>query len=267
VIDPKEHFKKAFDDLFRLFQAGRLQKGVPYLFARSSNAMNEERLKNSLHRALTILNQRGGYLYGHWHLSSGVLGLTPELLFSHSEEHPSKVHTMALAGTCPLSEANEAFLKNEKERHEHQLVVHGIYASLKKLGTVKKGEMQLLKLSKLAHLMTPIEIDLFHSFDFDNLVKCLHPTPALGAFPLEEGREWLQGLQREIPRHFYGAPIGIKYSKSGLSKCYVAIRNVQWDERGMRIGAGCGVVQESLFEKEWQEIQLKISSIREQLAL
>jgi menaquinone-specific isochorismate synthase len=49
--------------------------------------------------------------------------------------------------------------------------------------------------------------------------------------------------------------------------CLVAIRNMQWDENGSRMGAGCGIVKESLPEREWQEVQQKLSSIQIMLGL
>ena len=266
-IDDPEKFKQTFQELQQLLQTGELEKGVPYLFAHSSYRMNIQRLQLCLKQAVAALEQQKGYLYGHWHLSSGVLGLTPELLFSHSKKQSQKLFTMALAGTYPLSDCSPSFLKNEKEYYEHQLVVKGIYQSLQPLGKVHIGNIQLLQLPNLAHLMTPIEVDLMHSFDFDLLVRSLHPTPALGALPIENGRKWLQNFQKHTPRHYYGAPIGLRHSQAGFSQCLVGIRNVQWDKLGMRIGAGCGVVRQSAFDKEWQEIQLKIQATRGQLHL
>lgn len=262
-----EQFKQTFDELKQLLQTGQLQKGVPYLFAHSSHCMDEKRLQFCLAKSLDAMKHQMGYLYGHWHLSSGVLGLTPELLLSHTQERPNRVQTMALAGTCHPSFCQESFLKNEKERYEHQLVVEGISQSLQPFGTIKIKEIQLLHLPKLTHLMTPIEVELDHAFDFDTLVNTLHPTPALGAYPPEEGKKWLQHLQEQIPRHYYGAPLGFHDFRNGISQCVVGIRNVQWNKSGMRIGAGCGVIKQSSFDKEWQEIQLKIQSIRDQFNL
>lgn len=267
TIHQPEQFKKAFDELSHLLQTTPLQKGVPYLFAHSASPMDQERLQFCLKRSLVILKQKQGYLYGHWHLSSGILGITPELLFSHIQHQPRKVHTMALAGTCSSSRCLNSFLKDEKEQDEHQLVIQGICHSLQSLGKLQIGETQLLRLPKLTHFMTPIEIELNHPFDFDTLLSYLHPTPALGAFPLHEGRMWLQNFQKHTPRHYYGAPVGFQYPQKGLSQCFVGIRNVQWDKCGMRIGAGCGVVKKSTFEKEWQEVQLKIQAIQDQLCL
>lgn len=262
-----ENFQKGFRDLSKDIQEGKLKKAVPYLFAHSFEQMSQSRLSCSLRRASQILKTKKGYFYGQWDDQGGILGISPEILFSHSQEQPQTIHTMAVAGTCHPAEDHEAFFNNEKERHEHQLVVRGIQQSLEDLGPLKIGEMQLLKLPTLTHLMTPIELTFSDQFQFEPLVKRLHPTPALGAFPILEGKQWLESYNQHSPRHLYGAPIGFHHPVAGHSRCFVAIRNVQWDPSGMRIGAGCGVVKQSTFDKEWKEIQIKIRAIRDQLHL
>lgn len=267
TIDHPERFHEAFVNLKELLSKGELEKAVPYTFSKTPTQMNAARLRNSLISGLTLLNPRSGYIYGYWEGDSGILGVTPELLFHHTAQEPQRVKTMALAGTCHPDDSPESFLKNEKERYEHQLVVQGIYQTLKELGDIEIGDLQILKLPRLSHLLTPIEIHLHHSFQFDTLVRSLHPTPALGAVPRLKGRQWLEEFQQHTPRHYYGAPIGFRHPSAGLSSCYVGIRNVQWDSKGMRIGAGCGVIRDSTYEKEWKEIHLKINSIRGMLDL
>jgi len=262
-----QSFHQTFDELMDLLHEGRLQKGVPYVFMHSKQHMTQARLLLSLRGGLDALMQRKAYLYGHWDEESGVLGVTPELLFTHNEMDPFQVETMALAGTASLSQNEREFFLNEKERLEHRWVIEGILERVKGEGTATIGEMQVLRLRNLAHLMTPISIELKRRFDFEALVDCLHPTPALGAFPMEEGKKWLLHLQKRQPRNYYGAPIGIQSGKDGISNCYVGIRNVQWDSEGLHVGAGCGVVKQSEFNREWQEIQLKLGAIRNQLNL
>jgi isochorismate synthase EntC len=267
TIDQPEQFRLAFEELGQLLQSGQLQKAVPYLFAKSADLMTKERLQACLKRGLASLRQKAGYLYGRWNTSHGILGITPERLFSHSQKEPQMIQTMALAGTCHSAHCQDSFINNEKERHEHQLVVQGICQSLRELGSVQVGTMQLLQLPRLTHLATPIQLNLRHPFHFDQLVHSLHPTPALGTFPLKAGKKWLEDYQMHTPRQFFGAPIGFKHPHMGLSNCLVGIRNVQWNDSGMSIGAGCGVVKQSTFEKEWQEIQFKVRAIRDQLHL
>lgn len=267
ILHQPEKFKKGFDELSKDLHAGRLKKAVPYLFAKSFDLMTEERLCNSLQRGIASLGKKSGYIYGHWNGQEGILGVTPESLFSHSNEEPQTIHTMAVAGTSHPSQDQDSFFQNDKERHEHHLVVQGICQSLEQLGKIKVGAVQLLPLPKLVHLFTPIELTLDEPFQFDPLVQKLHPTPALGAFPVIEGKKWLDAFDQHTPRLFYGAPTGFYSPPTGFSRCLVAIRNVQWNSSGMRIGAGCGVVKQSTFENEWHEIQIKIRAIRDQLHL
>jgi menaquinone-specific isochorismate synthase len=42
---------------------------------------------------------------------------------------------------------------------------------------------------------------------------------------------------------------------------------MQWDEKEIHIGAGCGLVAESQCTREWAEIKLKLQAIKEMLAL
>ncbi|MDP1881140.1 MAG: chorismate-binding protein [Parachlamydiaceae bacterium] len=257
-------FKQGFDDLFKLLKNKTLKKAVPYLFEHSSQ---EICLKSVLKNSLKVIKQRPGFLYGFWIKSKGVLGITPEILFSHHHETPMTFQTMALAGTCSSKIDVEAFTKNHKERNEHQIVIDGISHSVREIGKAMSGDLQVLKLPLLSHLMTPIEVQLNVPFQYDLIVQKMHPTPALGAFPENEGKMWLEKFELHTPRGYYGAPIGFQYPKKRISSCFVGIRNVQWNSTGMRIGAGCGVVEESIYENEWNEIHLKIRSIKDQFDL
>ena len=243
-MDSRESFQESFDHLMDLIKMRKLEKGVLYQFATSSNRMTGDQLSASICQALSSASKGAGYIYGCWNESTGLLGVTPELLFFFSgKENPKIVDTMALAGTARSGVSEEQFIRNSKELHEHGLVVQGISEALKKLGKVSHGEIELMRLPTLTHLLTPIKVELKGDFNFEEIVEVLHPTPALGAFPKQEGRGWLLAYDEKCKRGNYGIPIGLRVPFLGISVCYAGIRNVQWDESGMRIGAGCGVVE------------------------
>lgn len=258
-------FQECFVDLKQRIQSRQLQKGVPYLFTTTPTQMTHARLHRSLLHALRRWQSGTSHLYGYWESGQGVLGLTPELLFTY-DQGCQRVQTMALAGTCPKGLKN-SFGQNAKEQHEHALVVEGIKQHLQPFGSVSIGQMQVLELPRLCHLLTPIEVQLNRFVSFEELVQSLHPTPALGAFPKEAGHQWLQYWNQHLPRGYYGAPAGFIDLSTGVMKCLVAIRQVQWNQKGMRIGAGCGVVSQSELDQEWAEIHLKLQAIRENLDL
>lgn len=263
----RRQFKETFYELKKKIGFGRLHKAVPYIFSGTPVRMTRSLLAFSLKKALESLKTTKKMLYGYWGGGSGMLGLTPELLFYHAEDRPNLLSTMALAGTCSLDSNENEFLTDQKECREHRFVVEGICRELKQIGAVSTGEMQVLRLPSLAHLFTPIEILLKRPFRFDDIVRRMHPTPALGAFPKREGTGWLKEYAEHTPRNNYGAPSGFIDSKEGIAYCMAGIRNIQWNASGMRIGAGCGVIAESLFENEWKEIQLKTQVVREQFGL
>ena len=99
----------------------------------------------------------------------------------------------------------------------------------------------------------PIEVILEQPIDFKAATTALHPTPALGAFPKEAGFTWLENYNQQMPRGRYGAPVGCLLNNQAT--CIVAIRNVQWKGSQAKIGAGCGIVKESVLENEWNEIR------------
>ncbi|MFI5343248.1 MAG: chorismate-binding protein [Chlamydiales bacterium] len=266
-IDHEDLFQEAFAELQQAFREGRLEKGVPYAFASTSDKMSWKRLRYALKHAVSYIQSYPGYLYGHWEGQSGFLGVTPEILFRHHQEQPSLLWTMALAGTRKENDCPEEFEKNEKEHREHQLVIEGISKDLQRMGKVIPGKTSVLNLPTLKHLLTPIEVHLDQPFHFESAVVSMHPTPALGAFPRQEGWRWLESVQKKLDRQHYGAPFGFCFGSRGLSFCVVAIRQVQWSASGMRIPAGCGVIKSSILQKEWDEVQLKIRAIRNLLAL
>lgn len=255
-------FCKMFSDLKSHFIKKKLQKGVPFSFEISPQQMTPQKLIQSLFNLLQYAQKAKVFLYGFWDHSEGILGGTPELLFNLTQDG-SYLETMACAGTANAQQGKD--LLRPKEQNEHLLVVEGIKESLKPFGSVTIGKTEMRVLPTLSHLITPISVELKNKAKFDELVKALHPTPALGAFPKEVGTKWLEGYQTQLDRKRYGAPVGCLFN--GVGKCYVAIRNVQWDKSGMQIGAGCGVVAESELDKEWQEVQLKFRAIKEMLGL
>lgn len=264
----KATFKSNYDALKDLLISGTLVKGVPYIFEFTKAIMTPERLKGSLLTLLQTIKQKPMHGYGFWEGEQGILGATPELLFRSSCPNNRTLETMACAGTEKSGTPHSIRLKSPKERHEHKLVIQGIQDSIASLGgTLQVHETRLLKLPLLNHLMTPLTVTFPEEISFELIVKALHPTPALGAIPRSAGMLWLDQLQNDLPRYRYGAPVAIVDATGNYTTCAVAIRNVQWQDEWMGIGSGCGVVLESDFEQEWDEIHLKIASIKEILAL
>ena len=263
----RETFQVIFEDLQSQIKAGRLKKAVPISFDQAEYSMTEKvrtgLLRNLLHSTL----RQPLFPYGVWSSpentggGEGILGATPEILFL--EKQTGVFETVALAGTRLNQSVGCSLWDDPKERKEHQIVIEGICRSLEEYSEVIVGETGELALALFTHLRTPIEfnpkIDL--NSTFQTWVRQLHPTPALGAFPRDVGWEWLHSLEKQVPRSRFGAPVGY-FRKGQLSTCLVAIRNLQWVKDRVFLGAGCGVVEESQFQKEWAEVRAKMDSVR-----
>lgn len=245
----KADFLNVFELILNEMDKGTLKKAVPVAFEVTKTAISDA-LK--AHLILSVLrSDHGGFGYGFWDDTGGIIGLTPELLFAHKGD---KVETMALAGT---SKNAEELISDAKLKVEHQLVVQDIHERLGQLGRVSVGESAPEQFGSIYHLKTPVQLvpkpDQGH---FEDLVTALHPTAALGVFPRTFDWQWLRNLGGLRRRRHYGAPIGLR-SESGQGICFVAIRNIQWDTQEMWISSGAGMLAESDPEKEWSELELK----------
>lgn len=262
--DPQS-FAASFEAILERIHHGLLKKAVPIVFENSTDNISPARIVamiKDLLRAPANL-----YVFGSWQKGRGILGATPEVLLK-KEGHILK--TMALAGTCPKEEALErgSLLEDPKERHEHDLVVQDILQSLAKYGSVKVDGPKILDLPTLFHLKTDIECQrpVGKDFSFFEACQALHPTSALGVFPRDYGYEWMKNLPEQKERQGFGAPWGISWSAEE-ALCLVAIRNIQWNPSGCRIGSGCGLVAQSDLQQEWRELFQKRRSVKKVLGL
>lgn len=260
----KPIFESAFSDLKKRFASNELSKAVPYIFETTSQRMTPSILAWILHNLINYAKNNLVHLYGFWDHSHGMIGATPEKLFSL---HPTKIETMACAGTARDQMQLNLLMNNPKERQEHSLVVKGIQEALVHFGKTIQKPLRVLTLPHLSHLVTDIETILEKPADFDFVVRALHPTPALGAYPIKFGEQWLRMYQTQIDRKRFGAPVGCIRQHQESSHCFVAIRNIQWDSNGIYMGAGCGVVPASNVENEWAEIEAKIKAIKKMMDL
>jgi menaquinone-specific isochorismate synthase len=254
-----EKFQESFQAIQGKIHRGEVEKAVPVVFVQSPLVPTPSQRARMIAQALEAHPDL--YVFGYWDGSSGILGATPEVLFQLQEK---KLKTMALAGTHPKAEAS-ALLRDAKELKEHQLVVQDIKERLEKLGWVKVHDTHVAEYGILAHLRTFIEVEISDA-TVEDLVKRLHPTAALGVFPRNYGLTWMQSLPYQDQRGLFGAPIVFSLSRSE-SIALVAIRCLQWSENGSQIGTGCGLVESSDLQKEWQELALKRESVMKVLGL
>jgi menaquinone-specific isochorismate synthase len=122
-----------------------------------------------------------------------------------------------------------------------------------------------MRLKNVQHLITPIRGTLSKSGPVIDLVRLLHPTPAVGGHP--EGQA-LENI-REIETHhrgWYAAPIGL-LSAADQGEFVVALRSALIHDRNAKLFAGCGVVKESTAESEFTETEHKFQAMLKSLGV
>ena len=251
-------FESKFLELETKIKEGELTKAVPYLFLHTDKKMDVDAFQSKLFSLCNYIQRYEAFLYGLWNYEEGVLGATPEILFKSHQVNKKIINfeTVACAGTYP---SDKEHLLCHKLQLEHDIVIEGIKSSFNSLGAVISGPLKTATFASITHLMTTLDVTLFKALTFDQIVRALHPTPALGAYPKDKGMVFLEKYQMGIPRGRFGAPVGFMFND--YAHCFVAIRNIQWEKRGMQIGAGCGVCAGSTLDSELNEIKLKLNAI------
>lgn len=192
------------------------------------------------------------------------LGASPERLLSLTGD---RLRTDALAGSAPRGRTErqdrqlaQGLLTSGKEAREHQAVVNYLLGRLRSLGLLPQADTrQLLTLSNIQHLWTPITAPLDRPLSPLAILGKLHPTPAVAGLPADRACAYLRE-QEPFDRGLYAAPLGW-VDAQGNGEFIVGIRSALITGQRIRLYAGAGIVAGSEPEQEYQEVQLKFQSL------
>ncbi len=201
---------------------------------------------------------------------TAFLGASPELLCKVEKGH---LELAALAGTAPRlpeadqdQQAKQALWASAKNRREHQFVVRSIVdlaAQAEGLSIAVPAAPQILTLSNVHHLHTPLSCLERTAKSAMAWAAILHPTPALGGEPRHQALHWIDTLECQ-PRGWYGAPFGVVDSRSN-GTFTVAIRSAAVSGPRAWLFAGAGIVEGSQPHAEWRETVWKFQPMQEAL--
>ncbi|HDZ03900.1 hypothetical protein LCGC14_0199260 [marine sediment metagenome] len=204
------------------------------------------------------------------------MGATPEILV---KSNGSQFTTMSLAGTQNSIDSKEPQW-SKKEINEQQLVTDYIVEALKdKVVSIRSLERESIKAGQLWHLRTEMK-GTFSPNQFGDVLKALHPTPAVCGSPLQKAKEFI--LNNELyDRSFYTGFLGELNVKSELSRnrnrrnqensayrsvtntseLFVNLRCMQLQKDKVSIYVGGGITSDSVPESEWDETTLKSNTM------
>ena len=191
------------------------------------------------------------------------LGITPELLYRRSG---TQIESEAIASTRPRGQTLEdderlatELRESEKEQREHLMVLERMERLLQQFckQTERLSYLERLQLRHVQHLQSRVQGILRPDVDDSDLLPTFHPTPAVSGTPDPEARALIRELE-PFDRGWYAGPVG--WIKRGQAEFAVGIRSGLLCGRTLRIYTGAGIVEGSVPEEEWREIEVKLQS-------
>jgi isochorismate synthase len=204
-------------------------------------------------------NYVNAFVYVWFHPNIGLwFGATPETLLTISDYHFT---TMSLAGTQVYADTKEVFWKS-KELVEQQLVTDFIKNQLKPISSnLKIDKTETVKAGNILHLRSRIEGDLNKNSNLKELIRKLHPTPAVCGLPREKSKNFI--IQNEnYKRTYYTGFLGELNYQNKNSSLFVNLRCMNIEEKIAFIYVGGGITKESNAKKEWKETIAKSKTMK-----
>jgi salicylate biosynthesis isochorismate synthase len=202
-----------------------------------------------------IEQQPDAMIYACGNGQGTFLGATPERLVRLAGR---RLEADALAGTAwPGSLALDA----PKNRHEQALVTQAIVAALAKccVAPPHPGPVEIHAAGQISHLRSQISGITAPGITIFDLVRALHPTPAVGGFPGAAAANWL-ARHGEARSGWYSGGFGI-LDANGDGEFNVALRSALIDGRHIELHAGAGIVAGSDPQHELAETEAKIGTL------
>lgn len=188
---------------------------------------------------------------------------SPERLFRWVE---SFLESDALGSTIERSKDREKdaelcqkLLEDSKSASEHDFISKDILEKFRLLAEKvdRCGAPRIVTLADVHHLLTPIAGTLKEGVTRGQVLRTLHPSPAVGGTPTKEALEFILG-EEPFDRGWYAGPVGLITAE--YTEFCVALRSLIIDEARVHLFTGAGIVEQSDPHAELEEIENKMST-------
>jgi len=205
------------------------------------------------------------YLFMMRSNDSLFIGISPEKLVS---SHRGKIHCQAIAGSIVRGDTLEddkslgdELLNSKKNREEHRVVVNHISSILEKycIQLAIDPEPALKKMSYIQHLYTGVSGELTPGVSLFRILKDLHPTPAVGGYPLKPALNMIQNIE-QYDRGLYTGFLGW-FDTDGNGDFCVALRSALHLNKTLYAFVGSGIMGDSNPADELEETEIKLNAI------
>ena len=215
-----------------------------------------------LYRALRQLNP-SPYMYYLDLDECQIVGASPEILVRLEED---KVTLRPIAGTRKRGSNTEEDLANEKdlltdpkEIAEHLMLIdlgRNDVGRVSEMGTVQVTDKMIVeKYSHVMHIVSNVTGTLSKELDAIDALKASLPAGTLSGAPKIRAMQIINELEPSS-RGIYGGAIGY-ISWNGNIDTAIAIRTAVIKDNVIHVGAGAGIVADSIPENEWLECKQK----------
>jgi len=196
---------------------------------------------------------------------STFIGASPEKFVKFNNNN---IEIDALAGSVKRGvdetedlELEKYLLESEKNLNEQKAVVTFIKNLLVDISDeVLVNEQPIIrKLPNIQHLWTPIKARLKKGLTLFDVLKTLNPTPAICGTPWNIAHKNILELESH-DRGLYSGNVGW-FNFNGDGELAVAIRSSLIREKTLFAYAGCGIVEGSEPQQEFEESEIKLKPI------
>lgn len=209
-------------------------------------------------------NYAGCSIFIYHNNNSTFFGASPERLINF---HDNKVTIDVLAGsiqrgTSPDEDKDfeRQMIVSKKLNHEHDLVVHQIKKAISKyVSKITAHKIPIKKLQNIQHLHTILKSELIADTNIFEIIEAIYPTGAICGEPKDKALSLLKKIE-DYKRGLYSGVIGY-FNLQGEGDFTVGIRSALLYKNKLFAYAGCGIIEESDPEKEYEETELKLKAI------
>ncbi len=250
----REEFEESVRKIKQYINAGEvIQVVLSQRMVRQTEAAPFE-----IYRALRTINP-SPYMFYLDFADFQIIGTSPEILVRVED---GIVMTRPLAGTRPRGKTpaedlrlEQELRRDEKEKAEHIMLVdlgRNDIGRVSQPGSVKVSElMDVERYSHVMHMVTHVQGRLSSDYSVFDALRACFPAGTVSGAPKIRAMEIIAKFEKE-KRGPYAGACGY-FSFSGNMDMAIAIRTIIMKGNTAYTQAGCGIVYDSLPEREYEE--------------
>ncbi len=220
----------------------------------------------ALYRSLRTINP-SPYMFFFDFKDFQIIGASPEILVRAED---GNVMTRPLAGTRPRGKtpAEDSALEDELKKDEKECAEHIMLVDLGRNdigrvscpGTVKVSELMTVeRYSHVMHLVTHVQGKLSKETNSFDALRACFPAGTVSGAPKIRAMEIIAELEPE-KRGPYAGAAGY-FSFNGNMDMAITIRTIVYKDNVAYVQSGCGIVYDSVPEKEYEETMNKARAL------